>query len=106
MSLSEFQYIFSLPADFEDYCWEEKGCFLNGELECAGKSYLVNFYDPARLNQEIADALAHDGLFVEENLVVVERVTKQNLETAVSNLVARSELNNFTQKEQNRESQT
>ena len=82
-------YAFALPPDFSDYEWEAtaKGCFSEGWLIVEGKQYRLNFYDAARINQEIEGELGNRGVFFEPNLVIVRSVTKAEMEAAVEQLV-------------------
>lgn len=97
MTAGDSDYSFALPTDFDECFFEEKG-WCRVELYWKSRTYQINFYDPYRLNQEIEDALARGSMFVDENLVVVEKVTKRNLELAIADLVARSEVKKFTPK--------
>ncbi|WP_271566804.1 hypothetical protein [Bradyrhizobium sp. CCBAU 11386] len=78
-----------LPADFEDYGWEveAKGWFSEARLIASGACYRINFYDPARLAQEIQDELARGRLFFEPNLIIVRAVTRAQMEIAAEELV-------------------
>lgn len=85
--MSDFSLI--LPNDFDEYAWEveAKGWFSDVMVNIAGKVYKLNFYDPARLNQEIEDDFSGNVAFVGGNLVVVRAVNRANIEIAVSDLV-------------------
>ena len=78
------RFSFELPADFADYQWEveAKGWFSEARLVVSGKRYRLNFYDPVRLGQTIEDGLQRDRAFFEPNLVVVQSVTRVNMERA------------------------
>jgi hypothetical protein len=83
------KYSLYLPIDFEDYeseC-ESKGWFRGATLVVSGERYVLSFYDPARLHQEIADELQKQVVFAEPNLLVVPSVTRKNIEKAVDFLV-------------------
>ncbi|MEH2531400.1 hypothetical protein V1277_002221 [Bradyrhizobium sp. AZCC 1588] len=77
-------FSFDLPVDFADYEWEveTKGWFSEARIIISGKRYRLSFYDPARLGQEIEDELQRDGAFFEPNLVIVQSVTRANMERA------------------------
>lgn len=79
------EYSLSFPADFEDYQseWESKGWFRGATLVVSGERYVLSFYDPARLHQEIADELQKQVVFAEPNLLVIATVTRENIEKAV-----------------------
>ncbi|MBH5368670.1 hypothetical protein [Bradyrhizobium glycinis] len=78
-----------LPADFEDYGWEveAKGWFSEARIIASGVRYRINFYDQARLSQEIQVEIARGGIFFEPNLVIVSAVTRANMESAATELV-------------------
>lgn len=86
--------VFSLnfPDDFSDYEWEveSKGYFGNVELEFDQKKYFISFYDRTRLMQEINDEIGSNGLFFENNLIVLEKVTKSNMIESIGQLIKRS----------------
>lgn len=78
-----------LPMDFSEYAWEveEKGCFSGAKINYGNKIYQVNFYDPARLQQEIVGRVAEEGVFLEPNLIVISSVTKVKMEAAVAQFI-------------------
>jgi hypothetical protein len=78
-----------LPMDFDDYEMEveAKGFFSEARLSSSGKRYRLIFYDPVRLGQEIESELQRGGPFFEPNLVVIQSVTKPNMERAVEALI-------------------
>jgi len=80
---------FELPLDFSEYELElaSKGWFSDTWLVFAGKRYRLNFYDSARLAQEIESTLIDELLFFEKNLIVIPSVTRCNMERAVEILV-------------------
>ena len=73
-----------LPADFDEYEWEvkSKGWFAEARLNVSGKRYRLNFYDPVRLGQEVDDELQRGRVFFEPNLVIVQSVTRSEMEKA------------------------
>jgi len=85
--MSTFSFV--LPEDFEDYEWEvkAKGYFSESRMMFSGKDYRLNFYDVVRLRQEIESDLQRGGVFFEPNLVVVESVTRADMQRAVALLV-------------------
>lgn len=85
--MSNFSFV--LPADFSDYEWEvqSKGCFSEARMTVSGKHYRLNFYDSARLAQEIASELERGGVFFEPNLVIVQSVTRLDMERAADILM-------------------
>lgn len=78
-----------LPADFEEHGSEveAKGWFSEARVIASGARYRINFYDQARLNQQIQGELARGQIFFEPNLVVVRAVTRANMESAAEELV-------------------
>jgi hypothetical protein len=84
--MSDFSFV--LPADFDGYAWEvqAKGCFGEALMIVAGKRYRLNFYDPARLSQEIESELQRGVVFAEQNLVIVRSVTKSHMQEAAEML--------------------
>jgi hypothetical protein len=87
-------YSLVFPEGFDDYAWEveSKGWFGEARLTSMGRSYRIIFYEPVRLAQEIEDELKRGKPFLEQNLVVVPSVTRQNMETAVEYLVQYGQL--------------
>lgn len=85
--MSDFSLV--LPADFDDYAWElePKGWFTGALLIVDGQRYPLSFYDLFRLGQTIADTHARDDAFFEPNLVVLQAVTKANMQKAAEMLV-------------------
>jgi hypothetical protein len=83
-----------LPADFDDYGWEVevKGWFSEARIIAAGVRYRINFFDQARLVQEIQDELACGRAFFEPNLVIVQSVTRTHMEAAAEEMVRSSEV--------------
>jgi hypothetical protein len=77
------------PEGFGECAWEvqAKGWFGEARLCFQGKRYRMNFYDPVRLGQEIDSAIQRSGLFFEPNLLVVQSLTRSNMEAAVARLV-------------------
>ena len=85
-TMTDFSFV--LPADFDEYAWEveAKGCFGEALMSIAGKRYRLNFYDLARLSQEIESELERGVAFVEPNLVIVRSVTKSDMQQAAEML--------------------
>jgi hypothetical protein len=78
-----------LPEDFAEYEWqaEVKGWFSGARLTVSGKQYHLTFYDPVRLGQEIESEFERGRVFFEPNLVIVQSVTRANMERAAALLV-------------------
>jgi hypothetical protein len=72
------------PDDFADHEWEveAKGWF-DVSLTASGRRCLLHFYDPARLGQAIDDDFGRGRSFFEPNLIVVQAVTRANMEQAI-----------------------
>ncbi|MCL2152418.1 MAG: hypothetical protein FWH57_05585 [Oscillospiraceae bacterium] len=67
---------------------ESKGCLFGTVIEIEGKSrYQVNFYNSTRFKQDVDEELKNDSLFYEENIVIVEEFTRENLLNAISCIV-------------------
>jgi len=90
-------FCLELPTDFENYGWEveAKGWYSQARIIASGTRYLINFYDPVRLGQQIQDELERGQIFFEPNLVVVRAVTRANMETAAQELVRSSGLSSL-----------
>jgi hypothetical protein len=91
-------FSFSLPSDFADYEWEvtAKGCFSEGRMTVSGRHYRLNFYDAARLGQEIESQLESGGIFFEPNLVIVRSVTRADMERAAEHLAQSGQVASLT----------
>jgi len=83
------KYSLVFPEGFDDYAWEvqAKGWFADAMLLSLGRQYRINFYDPVRLGQEIESEHKRGGVFFEQNLVVVQSVTRPNMEKAMNFLM-------------------
>ncbi len=67
---------------------ESKGWFADVLIEWDGRRYRPVFYDPVRLRQVVDDELASGaGIFREPNLVVIDRVTRDCMEAAITALI-------------------
>ncbi|RQH08283.1 hypothetical protein [Bradyrhizobium sp. RP6] len=86
-----------LPADFDEYGWEveAKGWFSQARIIASGVRYQINFYDQARLGQEIQDELARGRALCEPNLVIVPSVTRAHMEAAAEELVRSGEVHSL-----------
>lgn len=75
-----------LPADFSDYAWEveSKGYFSEVDVRVGDKLVQVTFYEATRLAQDIAEELADDRTFTVSRLLVLERVTVENMRAAIA----------------------
>jgi hypothetical protein len=75
-----------LPTDFDDYAWEleSKGYFGEAAVRIGDQQVGVTFYEPTRLSQDIAEELAAGRPFAVPRLLVLERVTLENMRFAVA----------------------
>lgn len=69
---------------------ESKGYCYACRVEMAnGNSYHLNFYDPMRFYQDACDEMRdYGGYFYEENVVLVSKVTMDNMVAAIDDLYA------------------
>ena len=74
-----------LPEDFADYAWEveAKGAFFDAVVVEEGHRASVTFYDPVRLQHDVADELVDGIAFVAPRLLVVPRLTREAMASAV-----------------------
>jgi hypothetical protein len=74
-----------LPEDFDDYGWEvEYKGYFDATVRVDDSLISVTFYDPTRLQQEITDDLEAGRIFTVKRLLVIERVTIDNMRSAVT----------------------
>jgi hypothetical protein len=75
-----------LREDFADHEWESEGERLvrPSAANCVREAVL---YDPVRLRQEIESELERGEVFFEPNLVIIQSVTRANMERAAALLV-------------------
>lgn len=81
--------VLEFPTGFEDYDWEveAKGWLPGIVAVIQGHRYTLTVYDPARLIQDVEDALKGGRVFFERNLVVVASVTRESIASAVQEIV-------------------
>lgn len=86
-----------LPADFDDSGSEveAKGWFSEARIIASGVRYRINFYDQARLGQQVQDELARGRAFFEPNLVIVPAVTRAYMEAAAERLARSGEVHSL-----------
>lgn len=89
MNVDNNNYIISFTNDFSDdlfqFEMESKGYLYNTKLLLKnGRSFNIVFYDTTRFKQDV-DEVLENGLacFYEENLVIVEKLTKEILLEAI-----------------------
>jgi hypothetical protein len=88
------EYTLKWPDNFNDYSWEieYKGWFEGLEIVVDGKTLRPAFYDPVRLSQEIAGEISSAGFFCEPFLIIIQRVTRETIESVVADLAKSGEL--------------
>jgi|SRR5580704_4082869 hypothetical protein len=81
--------LLDLPNDdfVDEVLWEAKGYFPGAQLTVSGKRYDLMFYDPVRLRQDVESELERGEVFFEPNLVIIQSVTRANMERAAALLV-------------------
>lgn len=90
-------YTLRWPVEFEEYSWEieSKGWFAGLEVVIDGKTLRPVFYDPVRLSQDVAAEVDKDGVFAEQCLIVVKKVTHELMENAIADLARSGALRKF-----------
>ncbi|ELT44043.1 hypothetical protein ACJJV6_17185 [Arthrobacter nitrophenolicus] len=74
-----------LPPGFGDYAWEfEAKGYLDAAVRIDGSLISVSFYDPVRLQQDIAADIQAGRIFTVKRLLVIEQVTIENMQWAVA----------------------
>jgi hypothetical protein len=78
------------PEGLESHEWEveSKGWLAGVVVIISGRRYIVEFYDPVRLVQDMEDDLQSSPVFFEANMLVVESVTRARMVAAIEALVA------------------
>jgi hypothetical protein len=78
----------SLPEWYDglyEFECEFKGCLLNVDVTVGGQARQFTFYDPARFLQEMQDEIrkvgyfSHQDYFGTEALVILPKVTRENI---------------------------
>jgi len=78
---------------------ESKGWTSVVKLQIEGSTYHLNFYDPVRLAQCISDELDNgDVCFFEENLIIIERLTEDNIHKAIETIIAQKRISKLIPK--------
>jgi hypothetical protein len=74
-----------LPPNYDDYAWEvESKGYFDSAVRVGDSLISVTFYDPTRLQQEIAGDLEAGRPFTVKRLLVIELVTIENMQRAVA----------------------
>jgi len=87
---NDFQLFFNCDIDDSLVLFElkSKGYLSGTILEINnGNKYTLNFYDSTRFKQDVDEELAGDDFFYEENVVIIRKITKDNILVAVNNIV-------------------
>ncbi|MBN8229685.1 hypothetical protein JYK02_19425 [Corallococcus macrosporus] len=81
--------VLEFPPGFEDYEREveAKGWLPGVVAVIQGHRYTLTVYDPARLTQDVHEALKGGSVFLERNLVVVAAVTRERIAAAIQEIV-------------------
>ncbi|MEH6629954.1 MAG: hypothetical protein V7776_03975 [Halopseudomonas aestusnigri] len=99
--MPNFEIHFS--TDFSEYEWEieAKGWYGDLPVTWRGKLYMLNFFDPVRLNQDLQGELEQNSIALLLNTVIIDRLTKNGITEAVSKLVNSGELSEFKSENSN-----
>lgn len=81
----------SFDCDFDDelnkFEIQSKGYLYGTILKINyGNKYQINFYDSTRFKQDVDDELKTDSFFYEGNVVLIEKVTKAKVLTAINDI--------------------
>lgn len=77
----------------EELIWKSKGYCSSITLILDKRRYNFNFYDPARLSQDLTLWTIEKGrVFLKKNLVVIPSIEKQYIETAIMELVETNQI--------------
>ncbi|RKI45741.1 hypothetical protein D7Y27_09805 [Corallococcus sp. AB004] len=81
--------VLEFPPGFEDSDWEveAKGWLPGVVAVIHGRRYTLTVYDPARLTQDVDEALKGGRVFLERNLVVVASVTRERIASGIQEIV-------------------
>jgi hypothetical protein len=88
MSLTS-EYKIEFPEGFDEFEWEveAKGWLQGVVVTIDRRRYKVTFYDPTRLAQDIEGELQERSVYLESNVLVVQSVTRANMQKAVEAVV-------------------
>ncbi|WP_299390695.1 hypothetical protein [Pelagibius sp.] len=76
------------PSDFDRIEWllESKGVLFDIEVKVGDHTIMATFYDPVRLSQDIEEEIQSSGFFSETFIIVLERLTKRNIEATLDKM--------------------
>ncbi|MFD9060765.1 hypothetical protein ACFVZ3_04500 [Kitasatospora purpeofusca] len=86
------EYQVALPAGLDEFDWfeiENKGWLDGVRVSWSGNSCAVSFFDEIRLPQAIAVDIERLGYFSARNVVVVRRVTRDEINRTMSAMADR-----------------
>ncbi|MEV8508784.1 hypothetical protein AB0368_28690 [Actinoplanes sp. NPDC051475] len=86
--MTAYELIFPDYLDGYEHETEAKGYLVGVSVVVDGQPADFVVYDPVRLMQEVADAIESAGLFSEQRLLVVARVTREEITSAIQKLSA------------------
>lgn len=89
-------YEIEFPAYLDEYEMETeaKGYLVDVVVRRGSRQWIVTVYDSTRLAQEIADELSSSAYFALSNVLVVPKVTRNAIDSALAEL-ARSDFADF-----------
>jgi hypothetical protein len=97
----DYQILFD--DDFDAYAWElELKGYFDTNIKFETSIIPISFYDPVRLAQEVESTLVATGIFFERNIVVIPKITRMDIESAIERLNASGGLQSFRENGFNR----
>jgi hypothetical protein len=87
-------YLLKWPPGFDDFSWEleSKGWFHGLDVIVGDKIFQPTFYDLERLSQDISEETSNGRIFLIRNLIVIESVTRSEMEKTIADLAISGEL--------------
>ncbi|MFJ4336424.1 MULTISPECIES: hypothetical protein [unclassified Streptomyces] len=83
----EYRIEWPAPMDESDWAMQAIKGWIDVTVVWEGGRREVEVYDPVRLAQSVGELMHHYGYVAVKHLLVVPRVTPENIESAVSELV-------------------
>jgi hypothetical protein len=84
-----------VPDYFDDHAWEEvrvKGRCPVIAARYEGRTYRLSLYDPTRLAEDVSDEVEDRGFFLDQNLLVLKELRREELEAALARLARSNRL--------------
>ncbi len=78
--------------EFVQFETENKGYLFGVKLKSKSNIYELVFYDIGRLKQEAEDENKEYDYFHEPNLIILNKITKESIEKAISNMFDKNEM--------------